>query len=217
MNYEIWGQATPAVTIHLDKGETLSTHEGGMSWMSADMEMTPAGSKGLFGPKESFSTNYVAKADNQEITFSATRSGEIKVFDIAPGKEIIAQESLLLCAEPTVEAKTFQANISGSLYGNPGYMYQQYEGQGKLFLEFRGAVKQKYLEAGEKLIAESGNAAAWEATVSHEVQFVRDSKSMLFKGKGTLITVLTGPGKVYLQTAPVIELAKRLMPYIEDK
>ena len=96
-------------------------------------------------------------------------------------------------------------------------MYQQYEGQGKLFLEFRGAVKQKYLEAGEKLIAESGNAAAWEATVSHEVQFVRDSKSMLFKGKGTLITVLTGPGKVYLQTAPVIELAKRLMPYIEDK
>lgn len=217
MKYEIWGDASPAVTIHLDKGESLYTHEGGMSWMSADMEMTSTGSWGLFNTSNIFSSKYTANADNQEITFSATRSGHILVFDITPDHPVVAQESILLCAEPTVDAKSFQANISGSLYGNPGYIYQQYEGKGKLFLEVRGSLCEKELAPGEKLIAESGNAAAWDASVSHEVQFVRNSRSMLFKGKGTMITVLTGPGKVYLQTAPVIELAKRIMPYMEDK
>ena len=217
MNYEIWGEACPAVTIRLNKGESIYTHEGGMSWMTEKMELSPIGGKGFFKTNSVFKSQFTALEDDQEVTLSATRAGKIKVFNITPDKPIVAQESIFLCAEPTVDGKTFQANISGSLYGQQGYMYQQYEGEGRVFVEIRGSLCEKTLLPGEKLIAESANTAAWEATVGHEVQFVRNSRSMLFKGKGTLITTLTGPGKVWLQTAPVLELAKRILPYLEER
>ena len=48
MNYQIWGEPMPAVTIRLEQGESIYTQSGGMSWMTDSIEMDTNLRGGLF-------------------------------------------------------------------------------------------------------------------------------------------------------------------------
>lgn len=60
----------------------------------------------------------------------------------------------------------------------------------------------------------TGNVAAFEASVNYSVEFVRGFKNMLFGGEGLFLTTLRGPGRIWLQTMTVSQLANRLIPYL---
>lgn len=224
MKYEVWGDMMPAVTIGLEAGESIYTQSGGMSWMTDQMEMTTNMQGGLgkgigrmFGGESLFMATYSAKAPNQQITLASSVPGEIKIFEIKPGYDIIAQKGAFLCASPGVELKAFVTNVKGGLFGGEGFILQRYTGQGLVFCELDGAVREISLAAGEKLVIDTGNVAAWEATVTYNSQMVKGFKNVLFGGEGLFLTTLTGPGKVWLQTMSVSELAKRLIPYMPSR
>ncbi len=224
MKYEVWGDMMPAVTIGLEAGESIYTQSGGMSWMTDQMEMTTNMQGGLgkgigrmFGGESLFMATYTAKAPNQQITLASSVPGEIKLFEIKPGYDIIAQKGAFLCATPGVELKAFVTNVKGGLFGGEGFILQRYTGQGLVFCELDGAVREISLAAGEKLVIDTGNVAAWEATVTYNSQMVKGFKNVLFGGEGLFLTTLTGPGKVWLQTMSVSELAQRLIPYIPSR
>lgn len=224
MKYEVWGDMMPAVTIGLEAGESIYTQSGGMSWMTDQMEMTTNMQGGLgkgigrmFGGESLFMATYSAKAPNQQITLASSVPGEIKIFEIKPGYDIIAQKGAFLCATPGVELKAFVTNVKGGLFGGEGFILQRYTGQGLVFCELDGAVREISLAAGEKLVIDTGNVAAWEATVTYNSQMVKGFKNVLFGGEGLFLTTLTGPGKVWLQTMSVSELAKRLIPYMPSR
>lgn len=221
MKYEVWGSMMPAVTIGLEAGESIYTQSGGMSWMTDQMEMTTNMQGGLgrgigrmFGGESLFMATYTAKAPNQQITLASSVPGEIKIFELRPGYDIIAQKGAFLCATPGVELKAFVTNVKGGLFGGEGFVLQHYTGQGLVFCELDGAVREVTLAAGEKLVIDTGNVAAWEASVTYNSQMVKGFKNVLFGGEGLFLTTLTGPGKVWLQTMSVSELAKRLIPYM---
>lgn len=221
MKYEVWGNMMPAVTFGLEAGESIYTQSGGMSWMSDQMEMTTNMQGGLakgigrmFGGESLFMATYTAKAPNQQITLASSVPGEIKIFEIKPGYDIIAQKGAFLCATPGVELKAYVTNVKGGLFGGEGFVLQQYTGQGLVFCELDGAVREITLAAGEKLVIDTGNVAAWESSVTYNSQMVKGFKNVLFGGEGLFLTTLTGPGKVWLQTMSVSELAKRLIPYM---
>lgn len=221
MKYEIWGGMMPAVTLSLEAGENIYTQSGGMSWMSDQMEMTTNMKGGLmkgfgrmFSGESLFMATYSAKAPNQHITLASAVPGEIKVFEIRSDYSIIAQKGAFLCATPGVELKAFVTNVKGGLFGGEGFILQQYVGQGLVFCELDGAIREVELAAGEKLVIDTGNVAAWESTVTYNSQMVKGFKNVLFGGEGLFLTTLTGPGKVWLQTMSVSELAKRLIPYM---
>lgn len=221
MKYEVWGSMMPAVTIGLEAGESIYTQSGGMSWMTDQMEMTTNMQGGLgrgigrmFGGESLFMATYTAKAPNQQITLASSVPGEIKIFELRPGYDIIAQKGAFLCATPGVELKAFVTNAKGGLFGGEGFVLQHYTGQGLVFCELDGAVREVTLAAGEKLVIDTGNVAAWEASVTYNSQMVKGFKNVLFGGEGLFLTTLTGPGKVWLQTMSVSELAKRLIPYM---
>lgn len=69
-------------------------------------------------------------------------------------------------------------------------------------MELDGYVKVYELEAGEKMIIDTGYLAAMDATVSMDIKTVGNLKDMVFGGEGIFHTVVTGPGKVYLQSMP---------------
>ncbi|MBP3504900.1 MAG: TIGR00266 family protein [Lachnospiraceae bacterium] len=221
MKYEVWGSMMPAVTIGLEAGESIYTQSGGMSWMTDQMEMTTNMQGGLgrgigrmFGGESLFMATYTAKAPNQQITLASSVPGEIKIFELRPGYDIIAQKGAFLCATPGVELKAFVTNVKGGLFGGEGFVLQHYTGQGLVFCELDGAVREVTLAAGEKLVIDTGNVAAWEASVTYNSQMVKGFKNVLFGGEGLFLTTLTGPGKVWLQTMSISELAKRLIPYM---
>lgn len=221
MRYEIWGNMMPAVTIGLDAGECIYTQSGGMSWMTEQMEMTTNMQGGLgkgigrmFGGESLFMATYTAKAPNQQITLASSVPGEIKIFEIKPGYDIIAQKGAFLCATPGVELKAYVTNAKGGFFGGEGFILQRYTGQGLVFCELDGAVREITLAPGEKLVIDTGNVAAWESSVTYNSQMVKGFKNVLFGGEGLFLTTLTGPGKVWLQTMSISELAKRLIPYM---
>ena len=56
------------------------------------------------------------------------------------------------------------------------------------------------LEAGQRLIVDTGNVAMVDSTVSIDIQRVKGAKNIIFGGEGLFNTVITGPGRVTLQT-----------------
>jgi uncharacterized protein (AIM24 family) len=56
-----------------------------------------------------------------------------------------------------------------------------------------------------------------DATCSMEIQTVPGAKNMIFGGEGLFNTVITGPGRVYLQSMPISGVASALLPYLPSK
>jgi len=69
------------------------------------------------------------------------------------------------------------------------------------------------LAPGQSMIVDTGYLAAMDATCSMDIQAVPGVKNMLFGGEGVFNTVVTGPGKIYLQTMPISAVAGTLRPF----
>lgn len=221
MKYEVWGGMMPAVTFGLETGESIYTQSGGMSWMTDQLEMTTNMHGGLakgigrmFSGESLFMATYTAKAPNQEITLASAVPGEIKIFEISSNYEIIAQKGAFLCATPGVELKAFVTKVKSGFFGGEGFVLQRYCGQGLVFCELDGTIREIQLAAGQKMVIDTGNVAAWESTVTYDAQMVKGFKNVLFGGEGLFLTTLTGPGKIWLQTMSISELASRILPYV---
>ena len=222
MKYEIWGDICPVLTIEMKKDDVIYTQQGGMSWMTdkiavdTSLQSEQKTFKDYLKRSKEFAAAFRALEDHQMITISATRAGKILEIDIDEDHKIIGRRSSFLCTENDVKINTIVPAYNKRIPKGSGYYLQSYEGKGKLFIELGGSVKVKELAEGEKLVIESGNLAAWESTVSVTEQFYRNFRSMLLEGEGTLICVAEGPGKIWLQSTPVSELAKRVIPFIKD-
>jgi uncharacterized protein (AIM24 family) len=64
------------------------------------------------------------------------------------------------------------------------------------------------------LKVDTGHVAMYEPTVNFDVEIVRGFKNILFGGEGLFLTTLRGPGRVWLQTMPAMNLAKKLAQYM---
>jgi uncharacterized protein (AIM24 family) len=102
----------------------------------------------------------------------------------------------------------------GGIFGGEGLIMQRITGDGLVFLEIDGHCKEIDLKAGETILIDTGYLAAMSESCVMDVQTVRGVKNMLFGGEGIFHTRVTGPGKVYIQSMPVINTASRLSPYI---
>ena len=220
MKYKIFGGQMPAVTVRLDAGESVYTQAGGMSWMTEgiSMETNLKGGLGkslgrLFSGESLFMATYTAQKE-ADITFAASLPGEIRAFRIEPGQEYVAQKGAFLCATPGVTLSAVVNGMKSGLFGGEGFVLQRLSGEGLVFLELDGAIQEIDLQAGEKLIVDTGNVALFEAQVSYSAQMVKGFKNILFGGEGLFLTTLTGPGKVWLQTLTASEIARRVIPFI---
>ncbi|MDR0768099.1 MAG: TIGR00266 family protein [Methanosarcinales archaeon] len=222
MKYEIKGTPFPVVTCYLERGETMVTERGGMSWMTDKMKMeTNTGGgikKGLSRmlSGDSFFLNYyTAESDDQFITFGPSFPGRILDFKLENGKTIIAQKGALLAMEKSVEMGIhFKKKIGAGFFGGEGFILQKFSGDGHVFLEIDGEVVEYDLKAGERLVIDQGHLAAMEDTVSFDITTVKGAKNILFGGEGLFLGTLTGPGKVWIQTMPMSNLVNLVLSRI---
>ena len=223
MRYEIKGDTLPVVICYLDGGESVVTEGGGMSWMSPNMQMETTSNGGvgkmfgrMFSGEKMFQNIYTAAGGNGMIAFASSFPGSIRAFEIAPGKEIIAQKSAFLASEAGVSFELyFQKKIAGGFFGGEGFIMQKFSGNGMLFLEIDGSTMAYDLAAGQSLLVDTGNLAAMEATCSIDVQTVKGIGNVLLGGEGLFNTRVTGPGRIWLQTMPISNMAgamARVMP-----
>ena len=67
---------------------------------------------------------------------------------------------------------------------------------------------------GESIIVDTGYLAAMSETCTMDVQQVKGAKNIFFGGEGLFHTKVTGPGKVYIQSMPIWQIAQELIPYM---
>ncbi len=225
MRYEILGENLPVVSIHLDKGESIYTQSGGMSWMTEGIEMSTNMKGGLmkgFGRMLTgdslFMATYTAEKPGQEIAVASAFPGSIIALEVGGGKEYVCQKQAFLCAQPTVElsVETIKG-LTGGFFGGEGFLLQRLKGSGIAWVEIDGSVIERTLAPGERLKVDTGNVAIYESTVKYSVETVKGFKNILFGGEGMFLTILEGPGKVWLQTITLPGFAGRLIPYIPSK
>ena len=149
------------------------------------------------------------------IAFASSFPGSIVPFEIQPGKELIVQKSGFLASESTVELSVhIQKKLGAGFFGGEGFIMQKLSGYGTAFVEFDGAVMEYDLAQGESIVLDTGYLAAMEATCNMEIQQVAGLKNKLLGGEGFFNTVVSGPGKIWIQTMPINKVAGAITPYI---
>lgn len=222
MRYEIQGETLPVVICHLEAGETMITESGAMAWMSPNMVMETTSNGGIgkafgrmFSGESLFQNRYTAQGGAGMIAFASSFPGSIKAFEIGPGKEYIFQKKTFLAGEKGINISVhFQKKVASGLFGGEGFILQKISGNGIAFAEFDGHVVEYVLQPGQKIIVDSGYLAAMEATCQMDIQTVSGFKNVMFGGEGLFNTVITGPGRIWLQTMPIHSVAGAIRPYI---
>ena len=224
MKYEIKGGNMPAVECHLSAGESINCQSGAMTWMSPNMEMqTGGGGIGkmfgrLLSGESMFRNTYTAKGGDGMIAFASSVPGNLLAIELQPGQDIVCQKSAYLASEPGVEMSVFfQKKLSSGFFGGEGFIMQRLSGSGMVFLEIDGSVVEHKLASGEKIIIDTGYLAMMDATCSIEIESVKGVKNALLGGEGLFNTVVTGPGRVMLQTMPTSKLAGLISKFIPSK
>lgn len=221
MKYSIEGTPLPVVICDLDAGETMITEKGAMSWMTPNMKMeTVGGGAGkmigrMFSGEAMFQNRYTAEGGPGQIAYASSFPGSILAFEIGAGKEIIAQKSAFLASTDGVTLSVaFQKKLGSGLFGGEGFIMQKLSGSGMAFLEIDGYVKEYELAAGQSIVIDTGYLAAMEGTCNMEITSVKGLKNKLLGGEGFFNTVVTGPGKIYLQSMPANQMADVLRPFL---
>lgn len=204
----------PVVICDLNSGESMITEKGSMVWMTPNMDMqTSAGGIGkafgrMFSGESMFQNIYTAKGGPGMIAFASSFPGSIRAVEISDGRPIVVQKSGFLAAEEGVQLSVFfQKKAGAGFFGGEGFIMQKLSGRGTAFLEVDGSAVEYELKAGEKMVIDTGNLAMMDATCSIDIQTVKGVKNVLFGGEGMFNTVVTGPGRIVLQTMPISNFA----------
>lgn len=221
MKYEIQGSPYPVAVIYLENGESVVCQKGAMTWMSPNMEMqTSVGSIGkmfgrAFSGESMFQNIYTAKGGNGMIAFGSSAPGEIMPIEITPTQTIVAQKSAFLASEKSVNYELFfQKKISSGFFGGEGFIMQKFTGSGTLLLEIDGSIVNYTLAPGQSILVDTGYLAAMDATCSISIENVKGVGNALFGGEGFFNTKITSPGRVWLQTMPLAQMASSIARYI---
>lgn len=214
MKYEIQGTPMPVVLVELEAGEKMINEGGSMSWMSPNLKMeTSAGGFGkalgrMFSGESIFQNIYTAEGGKGMIAFASSFPGKIVAVEITPDRPIIAQKSAFLAATEGVDLSVhFQKKLGAGFFGGEGFIMQKISGSGIAFLEIDGSTVEYELASGQQMIVDTGYLALCDQSVTIDIQRVKGAKNVLFGGEGLFNTVLTGPGKVTLQTMPACKFA----------
>ena len=128
---------------------------------------------------------------------------------------MIVQKNAFLAATSGVEVSMhFRKKLGAGLFGGEGFIMQRLSGRGTAFVEIDGELIEYELSPGQKIVVDTGNVAGFTPGVQMEIQQVPGMKNKLLGGEGLFNTVLTGPGRVWLQTMPICNVAASIRPYI---
>lgn len=222
IKYEIEGNNLPVVICYPEEGQALCTESGAMSWMSPNMKMdtnTGGGIKKAFGRLFSgesiFINEYTAVGGSGMIAFASSFPGSIIPYHVTETSGIIVQKRGFLAMEKGLNLSVyFQKKIGKGLFGGEGFIMQKISGNGLVFLEIDGYCKEYDLSAGESIVVDTGYLAAMTETCTMDIETVKGAKNIFFGGEGLFLTRITGPGKVYIQSMPLINTAQALTPYL---
>jgi len=226
MKSRITGTTLPVLEIGLEYGEKIVSEPGQFSWMSPNVQLRTsartAGASGFWGVLGRalsggglFMNEYETSAGQGMVAFAAKVPGSIMEVQVSSGQTYLIHRHGFLCATQGVELGIgFQRSLGAGIFGGDGFILQQLSGQATAWVELGGEIVSYDLKPGETLNVHPGHIGMFEGTVNFEIFLIPGLKNLLFGGDGIFMARLTGPGKIWLQTLTMPNLAHALLPYI---
>lgn len=229
IDYQIVGTVLQAVILQIEPGQQIYSETGGMAWMSGNVTMNTnagGGGGGLGGMlggmvkravsgESLFIVDYSVTGGRGLIAFASEFPGKIVPLNLAAGQQMICQRDSFMVAEKSVSLDMhFRRKLGSGLFGGEGFVLQKLTGPGLAFVELDGEVVEYTLEPGQVLKVDTGHVAMFEPTVQFDVEMMRGFKNILFGGEGLFLATLRGPGRVWLQTMPLVNVAKKIAEYL---
>jgi uncharacterized protein (TIGR00266 family) len=226
MRYEIKGTTMPVLELYLDAGDTMVAESGELSWLTSGIHLASGmggggSGGGLFGAVKRkiaggsfFMTEYKAH-EAGELAFAARVPGHIVPVNVAKDNEPRVHRHGFLCGVAGVGIEiAFQKKLSSGIFGGEGFRLQKLVGEGLAFIELSGELIERDLADGEELRVHPGHVGMFESSVEFEMTTVPGIMNKFLGGDGLFLAKLTGPGKLWLQTMPLPNLAAALTPFI---
>ena len=224
MEYEIKYKPSYAMLeVTLGVGESITAEAGSMSWMQPTVEVhTHMRKKGLLGTigmaligGQSFFVNeFIAANTPGKAGFSAAPLGDVDTLQVAPGKGFIIQKAAYLASEKGIALDIEWQGFKG-IFGQGLFMIKV-SGEGLLFINTFGAIDKHVLGPGERLIVDNFHLVAFSDSCTYQVTKFGGWKETFLSGE-FLVTDITGPGEVYVQTKNIREIADWIWTLIEPR
>lgn len=221
IEYEIHGDDLQIVEVELDPGEAARGEIGAMMYMDAGIEMQTStgggvfkGLKRMFTGESFFISTFLNTSDRvQKVAFAATYPGKVIPIDLKEeGGSFLCQKDAFLAAASGIEIEVaFTKRFGSGLFGGEGFILQRLTGKGLAFMHSGGTSVERKLQAGEKLMVDTGCLVGLSENVDYDIKFVGGFKNALFGGEGLFLAEVTGPGRVYLQSLPFSRLVDRIV------
>jgi len=226
MRSQIIGNTLPVLEVELGQGETLVAETGQLSWMTGGIELhtttAAAGSTGFLGALSRavsggglFMTEYSAPYTPGVVAFAAKIPGHIVEIKVAYGSSYLIHKHGFLCATQGVQLGTgMQQSLGAGMFGGNGFLMQRLTGDCTAWIELGGEVIARDLAPGEVLRVHPGHVGMLEESVRFAITTLRGVRNLFFGGDGLFLAELTGPGRIWLQTLTLPNLAHALQPYL---
>jgi uncharacterized protein (TIGR00266 family) len=217
MKYQVSGTTMQTVEIDLAPGETVYSQTHAVAWMNDRIKMDThtgggffAGLKRSLGGGSFFVTDFTAEG-NGHVAFAPRFPGTIIARNLAAGESLVCRKETFLCAEKSVTLElAFQQRLGAGFFGGEGFILQKVTGPGTVWLDLSGEVIEKELGADDVLLVHVGHVGIQTPGIQFDIQMVRGFRNILFGGEGLFLAHLRGPGKIWLQSMPIMILAEEI-------
>ncbi len=149
------------------------------------------------------------------VAFAAKIPGQILSVDVQPGKGFMLHKNGFVCGTKGAELSIgFQRSLGAGVFGGNGFILQKLAGTATAWIELGGEIVIYELAPGQQLLVHPGHVGMFDDSVQFEITMIRGIKNIIFGGDGVFLAQLTGPGKVWLQSLTLPNLAHAIAGYI---
>jgi len=169
--------------------------------------------KRALGGSSIFMTEYSAQGAPGMVAFAARLPGQIFPLEVAPqpGMGFLGHRHSFVCG---VHGVTLSVGFQQS--SEPGYsvatdsVSRRSAVRVRAWCELSGEIITYDLKPGESLRVHPAHVGLFQDTVQFTITTVKGIKNKIFGGDGIFLALLTGPGRVWLQSLPLQKLAQSL-------
>ena len=224
MKWKLQGTVMQMLNVELEPGETITSESGKMVYMSDNVRMQTKAKGGIwaaikrkFAGESFFLVEFSPEGGKGIIGFGSEFPGKIIPLKLKEGQEIIAQKDAYLCSKDAEFDASFTRKIGAGFLGGEGLILLKLKGPGQVFMNVGGEVTEITLNPGQKLRIDTGCLAAFDANMDYSVERMRGIKNIIWGGEGLFLATISGPGRVWIQSMPIKDLAGKLAQYMPFK
>jgi uncharacterized protein (TIGR00266 family) len=225
LRYEIkYKPSYSMLVVNLEQGETITAEAGAMTYMDPNIEVhTRKREKSLLGSlglaivgRQSFWVNdYTALQGTGELGLVSAPVGDIELLEIKPDQGYVIQKAAYIASTQNVDLDVKWEGFTKGLFGQGLFMIRV-TGNGNLFINTFGAIDKHTLRPGQSMIVDNFHLVAFSSSCNYKVTKFGGLKETLLGGEG-LVTTITGPGDIYIQTKNLKEFVDWLWTLIEPR